>query len=97
MNMLNQIILEGEIKNVELRAENDLYILKVESIMQIQGKEKVNVFECKMPDDLFNKKIEVGAKVRILGRLNCSDWVTSNDIKLSKVFISVEFIEVKEN
>lgn len=95
MNMLNQIILEGEIK--ELRLENNLCILNVESIMQIQDKEKVNVFECKMPDDLFNKKIKVGAKVRILGRLNCSDWVTSDDIKLSKVFINVEFIEVKEN
>lgn len=95
MNMLNQIILEGEIK--ELRLENNLCILNVESIMQIQDKEKVNVFECKMPDDLFNKKIKVGAKVRILGRLNCSDWVTSDDIKLSKVFINVEFIEIKEN
>lgn len=92
MNMLNSIIVEGNIKTLPVKQDSYMFC-KIECVRNLDwdGAKRVekNVFSLKLPSSMIDYlgDFKEGRGIRVVGRLT-TDWD-------NKVFILAEHIEFK--
>ena len=107
MNMLNSVILEGNVENVRTPENNSLFPVPAVTRLGIstkrtyrdatgKDKEEVSYFDVEAWGNLgeFAGRIGKGSGIRIVGRLKQNRWEADGK-ELSKVVVVAEHIEVK--
>lgn len=108
MNMLNQIILEGNVENVRTPGDNSLFPAPAVTSLVIstprtyrdatgKDKEEVSYFDVEAWGNtgVAASTAKIGQGIRIVGRLKQKRWKDADDKEYSKVVVVAEHIEVK--
>ena len=107
MNMLNSVILEGNVENVRTSGDNSLFPVPEVTNLVIStprtyrdaagnDKEEVSYFDVEAWGNtgVLARSIEKGRRIRVVGRLKQNKWEADGK-ELSKVVVVAEHIEVK--
>ena len=102
MNMLNSVILEGNVENVRTSGDNSLFPVPAGTSLVIstkrtyKDKEEKSFFDVEAWGTLgeFAGSIEKGRGIRVVGRLKQNRW-KADDKEYSKVVVVAEHIEIK--
>lgn len=105
MNMLNQIIIEGNVETdavVESGIHGDMMKFPISTLRFYKNTdgervEEKDIFDIVAYGDMCEVvgSLKKGKGVRVVGRLKQSVWENKSGKKVSKVFIIAEHIEIK--
>lgn len=108
MNMLNSVILEGNVENVRVQKDNSLFPVPAVTSLEVstkrtyravtgEDKEEVTYFDVEAWGALgeFAGSIGKGRGIRVVGRLKQNRWKDADGKEYSKVVVVAEHIVVK--
>ncbi len=106
MNMLNSIIIEGNVAEdavlQNLATGGTLVVLKIDTERNFKNANGENVtehtifdVECYGALTKFVGTVKKGRGIRIVGRLHSKEWFDGNEVKHSKVYVIAEHLELK--
>lgn len=102
MNMLNSLIIEGDVTKVTKIEDSrlDLVIASKRLTKDCEGnpKEEVSNFEVKVFGQMASiceRQATIGRGLRVVGRIKQETWFDGDELERSKVVIIAEHIEFK--
>ena len=106
MNMLNQLILEGNIlhvpetKQTANKVITSFTIASERTYKTFDGKTatEVGIYDCECYGEAYVpylKKLEKGRGIRVVGRLKQEHWKDTDGNEHAKIYIVAEHIEIK--